>query len=341
MTKLPSAWKISDRDYPEEAASQEQLRFLIGYAILAPSCRNSQPWLFRLGDETVEVLGDPQRLLEACDPAGRERAISCGSALYNLRLAVRHFGRSESVQVTPPEAPGVLARLHREGSCPKASEPGLFEAIAKRRSWRRPFAQQELPADLVPTLDRIARSEGAHLTPVTVPSLQQALAGLVAEADWRLGADAAIRREAASWIRGTESSGDGVPARALEMGPVESILAPVTHRVFNYSEIRANRDRERACEAPLIVALSTEGDEPADWLASGQAAQKVLLHAVAEGMQTSFLNPPIQVPELRERLRALLGLETWPQVLIRFGYPTGPARPTPRRPLEDVLQGPG
>ncbi len=338
-TRLPRAWTISERDYPEKADPKEQLRFLVGYAILAPSPQNSQPWLFRLGDERIDVVPDPFRILQARDPAGRERAISCGSALYNLRLACRHFGREARVHIHPPEADSeVLARMHREGHCEPAPERSLFEAIVQRRSWRQPFAEKELPSDLLETLEAAAREEGARLTRVTSPSLQNALAGLVAEADWRLGSDEAVRRESAGWVRATDHAEDGVPGRALGMGKVEAMLAPVTHRVFNYSDTRASRDRTLACTAPLVFALSTEKDEPEDWVAAGQAAQRVLLSAVARGLQGSFLNPPIQIPELRHRLRTLLDIEIWPQVLVRLGYPTGPARPTPRRPLGDVLQ---
>ncbi len=337
-TRPLRAWRISEREYPVEGTSQEQLRFLVGYAILAPSAQNSQPWLFKVGDETVDICPDPERILEARDPAGRERAISCGSALYNLRLAVRHFGRSETCHASPAGEPQALARLHRGGPCEPAPERRLFEAILKRRSWRLPFAEREVPPALVEVLGQAARDEGADLTPVTNLSLLHALAGMVAEADWHLGENEAFRRESAHWVRATDNAEDGVPGRALGMGPVEAILAPVTHRVFNYADTKAYRDRTLTHDAPLVVALSTEGDEPADWVAGGQAAQRVLLHAVAEGLQASFLNPPIQVPELRKRLQTLLGIQIWPQVLLRLGYPTGPARPTPRRPLNDVIQ---
>jgi len=337
-TKPLRAWRISERDYPTEGTPQEQLRFLLGYAILAPSAQNSQPWFFRVGDQTVDVHPDPARILEARDPAGREQAISCGSALYNLRLAVRHFGRSETCQIPPPGDSQALARLQRGGPCQPAPEERLFEAILKRRSWRQPFDTREIPAELVQVLAQAARDEGAELTPVTNPSLLHALAGMVAEADWHLGQDEAFRRESAHWVRATDIAEDGVPGRALGMGPVEAILAPVTHRVFNYSDTKANRDRSLTHDAPLVVALSTRADEPSDWVACGQAAQRVLLHAVAEGLQASFLNPPIQVPELRRRLQILLGIEDWPQVLLRLGHPTGPARPTPRRPLNDVIR---
>ena len=62
----------------------------------------------------------------------------------------------------------------------------------------------------------------------------------------------------------------------------------------------------------------------------------MLLWAQAEGVSASFLNQPIEVPELRPRLRDVIGKTSFPQLLMRIGY--GPeVKPTPRRTVEEVL----
>jgi hypothetical protein len=65
--------------------------------------------------------------------------------------------------------------------------------------------------------------------------------------------------------------------------------------------------------------------------------QRLLLTLVREGLQYSYFNIPVQVPGLRLRLRAMFGLDTWPQLLLRVGYSFSEPRPTPRRPVEEVL----
>jgi hypothetical protein len=61
----------------------------------------------------------------------------------------------------------------------------------------------------------------------------------------------------------------------------------------------------------------------------------MLLSAAAEGMTASYLNQPIEVASLRERLRAALDLDAVPQLLIRVGR--GRAAPhSPRRPIAEV-----
>jgi len=90
---------------------------------------------------------------------------------------------------------------------------------------------------------------------------------------------------------------------------------------------------------PLIGILGSAGDHPVDQTKAGQAMQRVLLTAVAAGLDTSMISQPIEVPAARDQLRRSLGRTGFPQIAIRFGFGT-PGHPTPRRPLDDVL-GPG
>ena len=62
--------------------------FLVAAAARAPSVHNTQPWRFRAGPDAVELWTDPRRKLRA-DPSGREMLISCGAALFGLRLVIR------------------------------------------------------------------------------------------------------------------------------------------------------------------------------------------------------------------------------------------------------------
>ena len=73
-----------------------QAAYLIEVAARAPSLHNTQPWRFKVGERAIELYADPSRQLRE-DPAGREMLISCGAALYGLRLGIRSLGyRSET-----------------------------------------------------------------------------------------------------------------------------------------------------------------------------------------------------------------------------------------------------
>lgn len=87
---------------------------------------------------------------------------------------------------------------------------------------------------------------------------------------------------------------------------------------------------------PHIVLLGTSGDKPDDWLRAGQALQRVLLQATADGLVTSMTSQPLEWPALRWTVRDPGSAMTHVQMVIRLGYgPQGPT--TPRRPVAEVL----
>jgi hypothetical protein len=86
----------------------------------------------------------------------------------------------------------------------------------------------------------------------------------------------------------------------------------------------------------MLALVGTRRDTPGDWLAAGEAVAHVLLRAQVDGVSASFLNQPIEVPELRSRLERILGRDGFPQLLLRLGF-APPVAATPRRPVSDVL----
>lgn len=335
-----TAWKIDERDYPTHGSVTDQLHFLLRYAILAPSGHNSQPWRFRVAGDTVELLLDRRRSLPVVDPHDRALVISCGAALLQLRLALHHFGHEELTEAFPESAePDLAARTTRGAArTPSAAEERLFHALPERHSDRHRFHSDPVPDDLPEKLAQAAREEGARLWLPRTAELRRAVADLIAEGDRIQAANPEFRRELAAWMHPNQATTpDGMPGYAHGMSDLVSRVAPLAIRTFDWGPGQAAKDRQLAEEAPLLIVLLTAGDTPEDWLKAGQALGRVLLTARAEGVSSSFLNQPIEVPSLRERLTGLTGSAGAPQLLLRMGYGE-PVRPTPRRPLEDVLQ---
>jgi hypothetical protein len=60
-------WNLKEEDYPVDGKPEERLKFLLRYAILAPSGPNSQPWKLRLEGETISA-GRFQKGFAPCRP---------------------------------------------------------------------------------------------------------------------------------------------------------------------------------------------------------------------------------------------------------------------------------
>lgn len=317
----------------------EVLRHAIAQAVHAPSQHNAQPWRFAVRGATVEMFADRSRALPVVDPDGRELLIGCGAALFHLRTALRAASLDVDVYRLPdPADADLLARVVvRSGAPPTDDERALAEAIPWRHVVRTPFLGLTLPDDLVEMFCREAATEGAWLAPLSDEGARIALVALVMDADHQQWADPAFRREAASWMRPNDSAArDGVFGFTDGLDNVESHLAPIAARLMNLGAGRALRDRDLADGSPLLMVLGTDGDSARDWLRAGEALDRVLLRAESEDVAVGFLNQPVELPDLRARVRELAGRTGHAQMVLRLGF--GPdGRETPRRDVDDVL----
>jgi hypothetical protein len=332
LMSAPARPPLHAHDFPTGGHPEERLRFLVRYAILAPSGHNTQPWLFRAHGDALDLLADRTRALPVVDPHDRELTMSCGAALHHLTVAASAFGHPAAVATFPdPGDLDLLATVRLGGHrTPTADEAALFDAIPHRRTNRHRFDDRPLPDDVVDALVTAVAEEGAWLAPLLADDVRQAAAGLVAEGDAAQFGDPSFRRELAAWHH---------PRRAGDGLTVPAALLPMAHfvmRTFDVGDHTAARDRQLAEGSPVLAVLGTEADDPAAWLAAGSALSRALLTAQTLGVSASFLNQPIEVPALRPRLAELAGGTGHPQLLLRFGY--GPdVAAAPRRPLSDVL----
>ncbi|MFC4537111.1 Acg family FMN-binding oxidoreductase [Sphaerisporangium dianthi] len=317
---------------PFPAATDLGVRWLLAAAGQAPSVLNTQPWRFRIvGEKSVELLADPDRRLRVADPRGRSMHVSCGAALFNLRLAVRVSGHLPSVWALPsPEEPRLLAlvRMAPFGP-PTAPEQELYAAIGRRRTSREPFSDRRVPPWVLADLRIAASREGANLV---LPTMRAAadLLDYAAIAEEELSADHDYLAETRAWtIGGTHA--DGLPTYVLGPPPADD---PALVRYFG---VRNARTPERFESRPQLAVLTTPGDRPLDWLRAGQALQRVLLVAASHGLSASFLNQPLDLRDMRHRAdpRHRRGHA---QMIIRFGYGPGVPR-APRRPAAELRTG--
>jgi nitroreductase len=315
--------------------ADDQLISLVNAAILAPSSHNTQPWLFRIVDTRLDLLADRTRALPVNDPEDRELTISCGCALFNLCIAAAAAGLRVSV-VSAPDAtdPDLLASLQFAPSIQPLELADLMAAISARRTYRERFAELLVDAATCQALIDGATAEGASLTLLEGDTRRGVAASLVAEGDAIQWANPSWRRELAAWMH-PRRRGDGLSLPALAVPLAQAVV-----RTFNLGHGVAARDQEIAEGSPLLAILSTEGDTTRDWLAAGQALQRVLLVGVRYGLQASFLNQPVQVATLRPTLQQLTKRSGYAQVLLRMGFASNAIAASVRRPLSDVLIAP-
>ncbi len=317
---------------PSPIPNRDTIDALLASAILAPSSHNTQPWLFRTEGRHIELLADRTRALPMNDPHDRELTISCGSALFNLRVAAAAAGWRAQVSLVPDEQDvDLLARVTLLAD-PMAHPLGRLQPrIAARRTYRRRFTGRPVDMFAITELLAAALAEGAQLSVLVEPEQRHQAAALVSEGDAWQWHNPSWRRELAAWMH-PRRRGDGLVVPALAIAAAQLVV-----RSFDMGQGVGAKDRELADASPLLTVISTPGDSLRDWLAAGQAVQHALLVGLTHGLQASYLNQPIQVPDLRPRLQSLCGPIGMPQLLLRWGIPQTILPASPRRPLESVM----
>src|SRR6202034_4271032 len=141
---------------------------LVRAAILAASPHNTQPWLFKVTDSSIDLYLDTQRNVGALDPYLREEHIGIGCALENLMLAAAANGYQASVTLLPGKlepipapaepAPKLVARV--ELAADRREENELYDAIPRRHTNRGPYiAEKPIPAEFIDDLSRLPGDE--------------------------------------------------------------------------------------------------------------------------------------------------------------------------------------
>ena len=321
---------------------------LVEAASAAPSVHNSQPWIFTVGERSIDLHADPARHLAVSDGSGRSLLISCGAALFNLRVAADHLGFHPRVRILPTkDDPTHVARLevdHRHGS------PGfledLFPAVWSRRTNRFPFWNRRIPRSVLSRLQDAVSLENSLLRIVDQPAEVERIVALLHDAERADPPEAKLER--AAWL-GRDGAADGIPAHSLGPRPRD--------RSTPFRDLRADAPRPVGAPAttaqdpapdeelrtapfeatPTVAILSTLKDTPADWVRAGQALERSLLVATAEGLSASFMNQPLEHHDLRWQVRSpLTGLGVT-QMIMRIGYGI-PVPATPRRPVSEVIR---
>jgi hypothetical protein len=321
----------------------ERADYLIEMAARAPSVHNTQPWRFQVSEHAIDLYPDTSRqLLE--DPAGREMLISCGAALYGLRLGIRSLGYRPEVEPFPePSQSRLLARVRPGPAAPMTSdERQMLKAVPHRHTHRGPFEPGPLPDGLLARLRQDIAGEGATLYVIGAGPEYQKLTSILAA--WSRGQDlyptsragVQSRAEAEQWTREAGSqAGDGVPASAFPV-TVGRETGRLPQRDFDLGRGWGLLP-SGGPPAPVTAVLVTAGDGEEDWLRAGQGLQRMLLRAASQWVFASLQTQPLQVTSIRAQIRSGLVLPGSPQLLLQLGMARA-THPTGRRPAAELTR---
>lgn len=326
-----------------EAFDPQLVSRVVAVASRAPSLHNTQPWTWRLHGNRLELRADRNRQLPVADPDGHSLRISCGAALALAELAFAGEGWLLNTERLPdPDQPDLLASLTDPHPHQCTREEGEeLAAAARRYSERRPFLPRAVPEDLVEALRTAANAEGvyAHFPARADETLNLAVA--VSWADRVERRDAAYIAEMTRWLHDADVHTEGVPASAVPHVPAgQPRHTDIPLRDFEVGRSGHEQIQADVDERPLIAVLLTDSDTPREQLAAGESMMRLMLQAERTGLASCPLSQAVDLLAFRARVQTLMGWTSYPQMMLRIGYPPAGLPPpgrSPRRPVVDQL----
>lgn len=365
-TAAPSAAAYSPWSLWNDPAVRQTPLALVAAAVLAANPHDTQPWLFHVGERSIEVFADTTRNLGAMDPFLREMHIGLGCALENMALAAAANGFALAVEPIP----GALDRLaDRRGLAHAASvhltrlgqpapAPAAYAAIPRRHTNRYPYDRAKpLPKAWRDALGGLNDDPDLRLFLFADGAARGAYDAAVIEATQAIIADAPMIADSDRWVRSTPAEIDrfrsGPTLETAGLSPMTLMMAktlPLPAGAKHQAWFTQTRDAQ-VPSAPLtgFIAVRDRYDRPMA-LAAGRLWQRLHLSAILAGVAVQPLNQPMErVDRDRQlgrgtawdrRLAALTGSADWRATFsFRAGMATHPAGPSPRRALDDVVAG--
>jgi hypothetical protein len=333
-------------------------------AILAANPHNTQPWIFRLSDDAIDVFADRARNLGAFDPFRREMHLGLGAALENLALASRALGMVPDVRpvdgtlaLSPDDAPVFAAQITLAPTA--ASRDALFNAIPMRQTNRGPYrADQSLGRERLQRLAQVTANSDVRVAFIDDAQARAELGAIIVEATDRIAGDPQMSADSARWFRtgrrDIDTYRDGVTVDTSGISPamaaVSKLLPDLDARSADRYWLAMTRDTHVATAPVLGVILVRDRLDMRSAIDAGRTWQRLHLAATAQGVAAQPLNQPVEwidrtamlgkTDDFKSAISKLASVspEWEPTFVFRLGFPERGADHSPRRRLEDVLR---
>lgn len=335
---------------------------LVRAGILAANPHNTQPWLFRVSADKVELYADVGRNLGSFDPYLREMMFGLGCALENMALAATANGYDADIVLSPGSLierrwnePELIATVSLRESA--ATKSALYEAIPLRHTHRGAYANRALGESVLNGMHDVLSSDpDIKLFTLTSPADMARFSKATIEATDTIIADEEMIHDSHQWFRydwnALEEFRDGPTIDAAGIPPaitmlVKTLPAPSAQQSHQHWR-NATADVHLATAKMFgLIAVRDRYDLP-QTLRAGRLWQRLHLWATTQSVAMQPLSQAIelvdrqlqtqQAPDAERLLKELTGNPDWQATFaFRAGYGNEVANLSPRRAIESVL----
>lgn len=330
---------------------------LVPDAILASNPHNTQPWLFKVTNSSIELYADETRNLGTIDPLRREMFIGLGCAIENLMISARAKGYDPRLTYkSSPLEPSCIARIELDKSpivkCP------LYDYIPLRHTHRGAYdTTRRIPNATLTNIENLIIDENkVRLTWMTNTEEKQTVSDLTIKATEAIIADEKMSADSNKWFKedwgDIQAERDGITLDAqggsIFIRTLGKLLPPLSHEQNNDFWLSSTKDTQTATASVYGLISVRDPSDNEQRARAGRAWQRIHLHGTSIGLG---MQPLCQLHEMAdheksngvnkifsEGLKKLTGDPSWNGILtFRCGFPLKDTHKSPRRSVEDVL----
>jgi hypothetical protein len=257
----------------------------------AANAHNTQPWLFELGTDRIDLFADISRSMGTMDPLRREMVVSLGCALENLALAARANGLEPTIELLP--VPADETHVARVELSPGPQEPSvLYLAIPDRHTDRAAYdTARPVEASTLEELAGLNDEPDVSIVWITDPGPMRSFGELTVRATEAIVADPEQAADDYAWYRfdwdEIQAMKDGITFDASGATPMMRSLVKLipTPSIETSGDgwVTVTRDRHVATAAAFgFVTASDRGDDRQRLLA-GRLYQRLHLSLTSRG----------------------------------------------------------
>ena len=319
---------------------KNQIKSLLKHVILAPSGYNTQPWKFKLGQNTLEIIPDYTRARLNTDPDYREFFMSLGAAATNLEISAKNIGLSfkKSYRLNDKDNDYAICYKFSDSKNKESYAHPLFKAISQRRTNRSPYLSDRLPKSLVKVIRNLPYPNDVELNLITRPGDITTFSNLIHQSYFNWYKNKLLVKELESWLRDDLSlSKDGLPTGVLNLYKLAVNAKYVMIKKDQSISDRSEYSQNLAKNSPALILLSTRHDSVQNWFQAGEFYELLALTLTSHGYSIDFFNQPLFLKKSRRDASRIVGSQFQPQLLFRIGLPTVKAPKNRRRPLKEFL----
>lgn len=326
------AWSINQELFPAKASLKDQIIFLLGYAVLAPSAHNTQPWTFSFqGTDTIIFGLNNKRVLKQSDPTHRQAYISLGCAINHFIAAAKEFNihvLDFSVNVENWST----VKIRMGASTNEANNLKFDSTLLKsmvNRSCNR--TNHTLSYETRLKLEQIAEKYDGIYT-IFESELKIKIANIAAESQYFAMSQKLFRKELSDWVKSnTTDSSLGMPGFVMGLNNIQSIVLSRLISVLPPSKIAMKKEIDLLSKhTESLIFFVAEDQTARSFIELGMKVDSFLLDLTSEGLSAAFYTAPVEYDQYRFKIKNLISSNFEPFVLLRAGFAESATPKTPR-----------